>query len=62
MTQSVVTSVPFARVHQHNPVDIYWWCRQQYGDMGEGWWRSNERQQYDFYRPADATLFLLRWS
>lgn len=58
----IVTSIPYSTVHKNNPVEIYWWCREQFGEMGEGWWRSNARQEYDFYQAKDATLFLLRWS
>lgn len=60
--EKLITHVSFDTVHKHNPVDIYWWCKAQFGEMGEGWWRSNVRQEYDFYNAKDATMFLLRWS
>lgn len=60
--EKIVHSVSYDAVHQSSPVDIYWWCREQFGEMGEGWWRSNQRREYDFYQAKDATLFLLRWS
>ena len=59
---TIVHSVSFSAVQKHSPVDIYWWCREQFGEMGQGWWRSNARRAYDFYQAKDATLFLLRWS
>jgi hypothetical protein len=58
----IITHVSFDAVHKHSPVDIYWWCTEQYGEMGKVWWRSNVRKEYDFYQARDATMFLLRWS
>ena len=60
--EKIITSISFDVVAKHSATDVYWWCTEQFGPNGEGFWRSNLRREYDFYRAKDATMFLLRWS